>query len=237
MNDPLARRTTTAEAPLRLLIVDDQPVIRRGLAIMLAMEPGIEIVGQAATGNEALEVALALRPDVVIMDLQMPNGSGVMATREISTALPATRVLVLTTYDHDDLVFDAIRAGAQAYLLKDASEAEVLETVRAVHRGESRLSPSVARKVMTHFRQTPPLAPGAAAAPHGHGEHHDEPLTSREEAVLDLIALGRSNKQIAAQVFLAEGTVRNYVSRIMDKLHTRNRIELAMRAVERRGQP
>ena len=135
-------QTDDRTPPLRLLIVDDQPLIRRGLSMMLAIEPGIEIVGQAADGLEAIEQALATRPDVVVMDLQMPRASGVVATREITARLPATRVVVLTTYDDDELVFDAIRAGAQAYLLKDASEDEVLATVLAVHGGEARLSPA-----------------------------------------------------------------------------------------------
>ena len=226
-------------AELRLLIVDDQPLIRRGLAMMLATEPGIVIVGQAADGREAIDQALATEPDVVVMDLQMPNLSGVVATREITARLPRTRVVVLTTYDHDELVFEAIRAGAQAYLLKDASEAEVLETVRAVHRGESRLSPTIARKVMQQFRSlsagAPPApAPGlAAAAVPGH--ELDEALTDKEERILELIAQGLSNKRIAATVFLAEGTVKNYVSRIMDKLHAASRTELAVRAIGRRG--
>ena len=154
-------------ADLRLLIVDDQPLIRRGLAMMLAAEPGIVIVGQAADGLDAIGQALATAPDVVVMDLQMPRASGVVATREITAKLPGTRVVVLTTYDYDDLVFEAIRAGAQAYLLKDASEAEVLETIRAVHRGESRLSPAIARKVMAQFRAFAdrPAVPGGAPAP------------------------------------------------------------------------
>ena len=234
---------------LRLLIVDDQPLIRRGLAMMLATEPGIEVVGQAADGLEAIEQALATRPDVVVMDLQMPRASGVVATREITARLPATRVVVLTTYDHDELVFEAIRAGAQAYLLKDASEAEVLETIRAVHRGESRLSPTIARKVMAQFRTfalapdvagmtTPASAPAPTqvSTPHvAGGASLDEPLTDKEERILDLLSQGKSNKQIAATVFLAEGTVKNYVSRIMDKLHSRSRTELAVRAIGRRG--
>jgi DNA-binding NarL/FixJ family response regulator len=247
----------THPLPLRLLIVDDQPLIRRGLAMMLEAEEGIEIVGQAADGIEAIEMALATSPDVVVMDLQMPRASGVVATREITAQRPATRVVVLTTYDHDDLVFEAIRAGAQAYLLKDASEAEVLDTVRAVHRGESRLSPAIARKVMDQFRAFSALAPnpaGTAPAPapsaapavttpppappvagQGVAGSLEDPLTDKEERILELIALGKSNKQIAATVFLAEGTVKNYVSRIMDKLHARSRTELAVRAVGRRG--
>ncbi len=266
--------TDPPERALRLLIVDDQPLIRRGLAMMLATEAGIEVVGQACDGLDAIAQAQATRPDVVVMDLQMPRASGVVATREITASLPATRVVVLSTYDDDELVFEAIRAGAQAYLLKDASEAEVLDTIRAVHRGESRLSPSIARKVMEQFRslaaratppstdlsagrhpdQPTPQASEPAGATTGHtgppdarGPHStadgrftpqglagDEALTDKESRILDLIAQGRSNKQIAAAVFLAEGTVKNYVSRIMDKLHAGSRIELAMRAAIRR---
>jgi DNA-binding NarL/FixJ family response regulator len=247
--------TNDPTPPLRLLIVDDQPLIRRGLSMMLATEPGIEIVGQAADGLEAIEQALATHPDVVVMDLQMPRASGVVATREITAKLPATQVVVLTTYDDDELVFEAIRAGAQAYLLKDAPEDEVLATVRAVHRGEARLSPAIARKVMAQFRtfaaQTPDRE-AASPASSASGEtatstavagpppkpalpgRFEEPLTDKETRILDLIAQGKSNKQIATAVFLAEGTVKNYVSRIMDKLHTHSRTELAVRAVGRR---
>lgn len=226
---------TPDAAPLRLLIADDQPLIRRGLALMLAIESGIEVVGQAADGQEAIEQALATRPDVVVMDLQMPRTSGVVATREITARLPQTRVIVLTTYDDDELVFEAITAGAQAYLLKDATEQDVLDTIRAVHRGESRLSPSIARKVLEQFRvlnrpagptlPTPPARSAHAAAP-----SLTDQLTARESHILELIAQGLSNKQIAAKVFLAEGTVKNYVSRIMEKLHADNRMELALRA-------
>ena len=219
--------------PLRLLIVDDQPLIRRGLAMMLDSEDDVQVVGQAADGLDAIEQALALRPDVVVMDLQMPRASGVVATREITAKLPSTRVVVLTTYDEDDLVFDAIRAGAHAYLLKDAAESEVLDTIRAVHRGESRMSPSIARKVMEQFRRldAPPAAAGSRAGPGA----LDERLTAKEERVLQLVSEGLSNKQIGATVFLAEGTVKNYVSRIMEKLHARSRTELAVRAIGRRA--
>lgn len=252
----------SAPARLRLLIVDDQPLIRRGLAMMLGAEADIEVVGQAADGVEAIEQALATRPDVVVMDLQMPRASGVVATREITGQLPGTGVVVLTTYDHDELVFEAIRAGARAYLLKDASEAEVLDTVRAVQRGESHLSPAIARKVMEQFRRfstsgdpvrpaatstgeratapagpaaAPPPRTAAAAAGRAAPERCDDPLSAKEERILELIAQGLSNKQIGATIFLAEGTVKNYVSRILEKLHARSRTELAVRAVGRRS--
>ncbi len=236
----------SSDAPasrLRLLVADDQALIRRGLAMMLAAESDIEVVGQAADGVEAVEQTLAVSPDVVVMDLQMPRASGVAATREITAKRPATRIVVLTTYDDDDMVFDAIRAGAHAYLLKDASIETVLETVRAVHRRESRLSPTIARKVMEQFRtlsrRSSEVGAGSAAAaptprPAALGSL-DEPLTDKEGRVLDLLTQGKSNKQIAASMFLAEGTVKNYVSRIMDKLHASSRVELAVRAVGRGG--
>ena len=241
------------DRPLRLLIVDDQPVIRRGLALMLGSEPDIEVIAEAADGEEAVRMAAETEPDVVVMDLQMPRKSGVVATREIRAARPNARVVVLTTYDDDDLVFEALRAGAQAYLLKDASEAEIRETIHAVHRGESHLSPSIARKLIDQFRSgdsrppdghviddaagtpgpTPPAGRAEVAPPAPVPAAHslDEPLTAKEQRVLELISLGQSNKQIASTIFLAEGTVKNYVSRIMEKLHARSRIELAVRTV------
>ncbi|HWS06052.1 MAG TPA: response regulator transcription factor [Burkholderiaceae bacterium] len=241
---------TDTERKLRLLIADDQPLIRRALSMTLGAESDIEIVGQAVDGQDAIEQALALTPDVVVMDLQMPRVSGVVATRDITAKLPSVGVVVLTTFDHDDLVFEAIRAGARAYLLKDAAEEEVLDTIRAVHRGESRLSPSIARKVMEQFRlldahrpESMPEnfldapSPGAVVPRPAQASvaSLDEPLTTKEERILQLIAEGKSNKQIGATVFLAEGTVKNYVSRIMEKLHARSRTELAVRAVQRRG--
>jgi len=234
-----------AAPKIRVLIADDQALIRRGMAMLLDAAPDIEVVGQAADGVEAVELARRARPDVVLMDLHMPRKGGVLATREISAALPHTRVMVLTTFDRDDLVFDAVRAGAQAYLLKDASEEEVLDTVRAVHRGESRLTPQIARKVMDQFRlladrvaQEPASAPvpvpdaraDAQAAAAGQQAQPDatKPLTEREAAVLELIAKGYGNRQIATALNLAEGTAKNHVSRIMQKLHANTRTELAV---------
>lgn len=228
----------------RVLIADDHEEFRQGLEALLAATPAIDVVGTAGDGAMAVALALDLQPDVVLMDLHMPRKGGVLATREISAALPHTRVMVLTTFDRDDLVFDAVRAGAQAYLLKDASEEEVLDTVRAVHRGESRLTPQIARKVMDQFRlladrvaQEPPPAPAPdlraepqATVP---GEllgpdAATKPLTDREAAVLELIAKGYGNRQIATALNLAEGTAKNHVSRIMQKLHANTRTELAV---------
>ncbi|BEP64810.1 response regulator transcription factor (plasmid) [Variovorax sp. V213] len=229
---------------IRVLIADDQALIRRGMAMLLDAAPDIEVVGQAADGVEAVELARRLLPDVVLMDLHMPRKGGVLATREISAALPHTRVMVLTTFDRDDLVFDAVRAGAQAYLLKDASEEEVMDTVRAVHRGESRLTPQIARKVMDQFRlladrvaQEPQPAPvpdvrtappQAAASGEPLQPDATKRLTEREAAVLELIAKGYGNRQIATTLNVAEGTAKNHVSRIMQKLHANTRTELAV---------
>lgn len=226
---------------IRVLIVDDQALVRRGLALMLSLESDMEVVGEAGDGMEAIETARRLRPDVVLMDLHMPRKSGVLATREITGTLPRTRVMVLTTFARDELVFDAVRAGAQAYLLKDASEDEVIETVRAVFRGESRLTPQVARKVMDQFRslanrvaESPDEPLPVQAAPTTSPSPLPDTLTEREAAVLDLIAKGQSNRQIAAALHLAEGTVKNHVSRVMQKLHANTRTELAVLVLGRK---
>lgn len=242
----------TSPAPIRVLVADDQALIRRGMAMLLDAAPDIQVVGQAADGLEAVQLAQQLRPDVVLMDLHMPRKSGALATREITASLPQTRVMVLTTFDSDELVFDAVRAGAQAYLLKDASEDEVVETVRAVHRGESRLTPQVARKVMDQFRllasrlnerrdeASPPAPPQPTAQPAAQAAAPlpaQDPLTEREAAVLELLAKGQSNRQIAVALHLAEGTVKNHVSRIMQKLHANTRTELAVLVLGRKPAP
>lgn len=224
--------TSPAEIPhpvIRIVIAEDQALVRRGAALLLSMEPDMEVVGQASNGVEAVELTQLLRPDVVLMDLHMPLKGGVVATREITRALPQTQVLVLTTLDDDETVFEAVRAGAHAYLLKDAAENELLETIRALKRGESRLTPQIARKVMDQFRrlaqtgQSESARAEPAAAPLA-----AEALNEKEAKVLELIAEGMSNRQIGATLFLAEGTIKNYVSRIMEKLHANTRTELAI---------
>jgi DNA-binding NarL/FixJ family response regulator len=224
--------TSPAQDPvpaIRIVIAEDQPLVRRGAALLLSMEPDMEVVGQACNGVEAVELTQLLHPDVVLMDLHMPVKGGVVATREITRALPQTQVLVLTTLDDDETVFEAVRAGAHAYLLKDAAENELLETIRALKRGESRLTPQIARKVMDQFRrlaqtgQTEASPAEPATAPLA-----AEALNEKEAKVLELIAEGMSNRQIGGALFLAEGTVKNYVSRIMEKLHANTRTELAL---------
>jgi len=192
--------------------------------MLLSMQADMEVVGQARNGIEAVELAQLLHPDVVLMDLHMPLKGGVAATREITRDLPKTQILVLTTLHDDETVFEAVRAGAHAYLLKDADEDELLETIRALRRGESRLSPQIARKVMDQFRR---LAPMSSARPFRE-DPDSEPLSDKEEKILQLICEGMINRQIANVMCLAEGTVKNYVSRIMEKLHANTRIELAL---------
>jgi DNA-binding NarL/FixJ family response regulator len=208
---------------IRIVIAEDQALIRRGVAILLSMESDMEVVGQARNGVEAVELAQLLQPDVILMDLHMPLKGGVAATREITRSLPNTQILVLTTLNDDETVFEAVRAGAQAYLLKDADEEELLETIRGLQRGESRLTPQIARKVMDQFRR---LAPSSQAEPEK--DSFTEPLSEKEEKILQHISEGMSNRQIANSLFLAEGTVKNYVSRIMEKLHANTRTELAI---------
>ena len=215
---------------IRVLIVDDQELIRHGLTIILGNQPDMTVVGQASDGEQAIELARRLRPEIVLMDLKMPKLSGVQATRLITGELTA-QVIVLTTYDTDDLVFDAVRAGAQAYVLKDTSSADLLAVIRAVHQGESRLDPQIARKVMNEFRRMS----GAPAAPESVATNQAgyplELLTEREAEILLLIAHGKPNTLIAAELFLSEGTVKNYVSKIMAKLHANDRTQLVLTAL------
>jgi DNA-binding NarL/FixJ family response regulator len=224
-----------SESKIRVLIAEDHALIRRGTAVLLNTEPDMEVVGQACDGIEAVAMAEQLRPDVVLMDLHMPRQNGVAATREITRTLAGTQVLVLTTLDDDETVFEAVRAGAHGYLLKDVAEQELLDTIRALQRGESRLTPQIARKVMDQFRLLagpPKFASGENAvvqpAP------AIEALSDKEEKILQLITDGLSNRQIAAAMFLAEGTVKNYVSRIMAKLHANTRTALAVMLAKKR---
>lgn len=197
---------------IRVLLAEDQTLLRQGLRTILELSPGFAVAGEAENGAEAVERALALRPDVVLMDVQMPAMSGVEATARITAALPGTRVVILTTFDYDEYVFDAMKAGAQGYILKDVPAAELLDTIRRVHTGESIVQPSVATRLIAEFsRRGAPPQPAYDA------------LTERELEVLRLLAEGRSNKAIAAELVLSEGTVKNYVSAILGKLHAANR--------------
>jgi len=235
---------------IRLMVVDDQPVILRGLSMILDAEPDIDVIAMANDGLEAERIALDVVPDVIVMDLNMPGQSGVVATRNITAVHPKINIIVLTTFDDDETVFEAVRAGALSYLLKDASEDEIVDTVRAVQNGKAHMSPRIARKIMDQFRSYDLVSPAAkkeateqSAAPvpvsnkANNAKKDVSQLTDKEQQILEYISQGLSNKQIGANVFLAEGTVKNYVSRIMDKLHTRSRTELAIHALNSRTPP
>jgi DNA-binding NarL/FixJ family response regulator len=211
---------------IRVLLVDDQALFREGLETLLSVHKDIKVVGQASNGQEALEVAATVRPDVVLMDVRMPILNGVGATRRLKKALPQCRVIVLTTFDDDEYVFDALRAGAVGYLLKDVASVQLVEAIRATARGESILQPSVAAKVITEFTRVSSMVPAAQMEP------LIEPLSERESEILALIATGASNKEIADQLFIAEGTVKNHVTHILGKLGVRDRTQAALKARE-----
>jgi DNA-binding NarL/FixJ family response regulator len=211
---------------IRVLLVDDQALFREGLETLLSVHQGIQVVGQASNGQEAVEVAAQVQPDVVLMDVRMPVLDGVRATRRLKQDLPQCRVIVLTTFDDDEYVFDALRAGAVGYLLKDVPSARLVEAIQATARGESILEPSVAAKVIAEFTRVSTMVPATQM------EQLVEPLSERELEVLAWIARGYSNREIASQLFIAEGTVKNHVTHILGKLGVRDRTQAALKARE-----
>jgi DNA-binding NarL/FixJ family response regulator len=208
----------------RVLVADDEELMRAGLVELLTTDPDIEIVGQASTGREAVERARRLSPDVVLMDVRMPDLDGIGATRELSRAAPGVRVLILTTFEQDDYVFGALRAGASGFLLKRARPEELIAAVHTIAAGDALLSPSVTRRVIDRLAQqpTPDLADQAAV----------NGLTPREREVLDFIARGLSNREIATALAVEESTIRTHVKRILMKLDLRDRVQAVIFAYE-----
>ncbi len=206
---------------IRVAVVDDQTLVREGLASLLAMMPDLTVVGRAADGREALALVAEQSPDVVLMDVRMPGMNGVAATREIRARHPHIHVIVLTTFDDDEYVFESLRAGASGYLLKNADPDHLAAAIRAVHAGDSILDPAVTQKVIRR-----------ATCPGEEKPAITERLTPRERDVLRLMAEGASNAESAAQLYLAEGTVKNHVSRILSKLGARDRAHAVRLAVE-----
>jgi DNA-binding NarL/FixJ family response regulator len=211
---------------IRVLLVDDQALFREGLETLLSIHKDIQVVGQASNGQEAVEVAAKVQPDVVLMDVRMPVLDGVRATRLLKESLPQCRVIMLTTFDDDEYIFDALRTGASGYLLKDVASAQLVEAIRAAARGESILEPSVAAKVITEFTRVSSMVPAAQM------EGLVDPLSEREREILALIARGASNKEIASQLYIAEGTVKNHITHILGKLGVRDRTQAALKAKE-----
>lgn len=211
-------------ARIRILLVDDQTMFREGLRTLLSVQPNFQVVGEAENGEQALEQASRLKPDVVLMDLRMPVMDGVTATRRLNTLYPECRVIVLTTFDDDENVFEGLRAGALGYLLKDAPSEKLFEAIRAAARGESFLQPSVAAKVVAEFTRL------ARQAPARQELEPVEPLSERELDVLRLLAGGASNREIAAHLVLAEGTVKNHITNILAKLGVNDRTQAALKA-------
>jgi DNA-binding NarL/FixJ family response regulator len=207
---------------MKVIICDDQTIVRDGLAMMLKLEPDIEVVGTAEDGAAAVEMVEKAKPDLVLMDLKMPMMNGVEATRRIRTRHPEIKVLVLTTYDDDEWVFDAIRAGACGYLLKDTSREEVVRAVKGTAAGKTFVDPSIAGKVLRQAAGQQTQATSLIT----------EKLTEREIEVLRLIAAGLSNADISEQLFLSEGTVRNHVSAILSKLDVADRTRAAVIAIQ-----
>ncbi|GAB3108085.1 response regulator transcription factor [Streptomyces calidiresistens] len=208
---------------IRVLLADDHEAVRFGLRLILERAPGIEVVGEAADGNGAVEAARRLRPDVVLMDVRMPGGGGIGATRAL-VGEKVCQVLVLTTFDLDEYVHEALRAGAAGFLLKTVEGARLVEAVRAVARGDGVLAPEVTRRVIAHFAGAAPPSPGPG--------REVERLTEREREVFDCLGEGLSNHQIARRLYIGETTVKSHVSNILAKLDLRSRVQVAILARE-----
>ena len=211
---------------IRVLLADDQSLFREGLDTLLSVHKDIEVVGQASNGQEAVDLALKLRPSVILMDMQMPILNGIGATRRLKQSVPECRVIMLTTFNDNETIFDALRAGAVGYLLKDVGSAQLAESIRATTRGESILDPSVAAKVVQEFSRVSSMVPVA------NPEVLPEPLSEREVEVLRLVMSGLSNREIAVKLFISPGTAKTHIHNLCGKLGVRNRTEAAMRARE-----
>lgn len=215
---------TEQHDPIRVLVVDDHQVVRQGLTTFLGLNPGIVVVGEAADGRAAVEMVRQLEPDIVLMDLVMPVLDGITATRQIKGLGLRTQVIALTSFTEDDKVIPAIQAGAASYLLKDVTPDALVEAIAAVHRGEARLHPEIARKLMEQVAQAPSAQPATRLLV---GD-----LTARELEVIRLVAQGRSNLEIARELVISEKTVKTHVSNILSKLDLEDRTQLAIHAIK-----
>jgi DNA-binding NarL/FixJ family response regulator len=210
--------------PIRILLVDDQALFREGLRTLLSVQSNFEVVGEAANGEEGVRLAIQFQPQVVLMDVRMPVMDGVSATRRLKEALPDCRVIILTTFDDDDAIFDGLKAGAVGYLLKDVSSEKLSEAILAAARGDYFLLPSVTAKVVAEFSRLSREAPPPQDIP--------VPLSGREVEILKLVAAGLSNREIADRLVISEGTVKNHLTNILGKLAARDRMQASLRAKE-----
>ncbi|SOC57462.1 response regulator [Ornithinimicrobium cerasi] len=220
-------------APLRILLVDDQPLLLQGFAMILSVEDDLEVVGQVPDGARAVAAVAELRPDVVLMDVQMPVLDGIEATRRIIAVHPEVRVVILTTFDRDDYLFDALEAGASGFLLKNADPDDLVDAVRAVAHGHALLAPEVTRRVISRMTSSEagPPEPGDRGGAEGHATPLPH-LTGREREILVLVAQGLSNAEIAAQAFVTEATVKTHVSNVLAKLGVRDRVQAVIAAYD-----
>ncbi|MGW4028750.1 response regulator [Streptomyces sp. NPDC004838] len=218
--------------PVRVLIVDDQELVREGIASLLGIQPGIAVVATACDGPRAVEAAVTHRPDVALVDVRMPGMDGIDTTAVLATRVPSCRVVMLTTFDDQDYVARALAAGAVGYLLKNLPSAELARSVRLVHAGVAPLDATVVARLATALTAPGPAAPGPTPeqSPGPQGAGPDEALTGREVDVLRLIARGSTNREIASRLFLSEGTVKNHISRILGRLNLRDRTQAALYA-------
>ena len=218
---------------IKVLLVDDQTLIRQGIRLLLEIEPDIRVVGQAADGRAALEQVETLHPDVVLMDVRMPEMDGVAATRELSARFPEVKVIILTTFEDDETVFDGLKAGARGYLLKDISSEEMAQAVRKVAAGEALIQSRITRKVLAEFSRLATATDRQSSSKNGAASDVlPVPLTEREQEVLQALARGLSNREIAGQLVITEGTVKNHVSSLIDKLGVRDRTQAVLKGQE-----
>lgn len=225
--------TNSVQQAIRVLVVDDQRLMRDGIASLLSIQEGVEVVGTAANGKIALEQALSLSPDVILMDVRMPIMDGVTATLHLRRQLPACQVLMLTTFDDEAYIVEALRAGASGYLLKDMPSGDLAQAIRLTHAGIYQLNPSVASKLVNALnRPTSTTVPADTVAKHNSSVNSEHGLTPRELEVLLLIATGASNREIAKKLVVSVGTVKNHVSNILSRLGLRDRTQAAIYARE-----